>query len=105
GGKTFQTEDIRLQRQTCECCRIAMDFDDKQRPIVLLRDIYPNSERDHSLIRFSSNSEPQKAIRATHGKWQLDGCPHQGAALLKQGDTEHLFWFDRDQSFYRNVSG
>lgn len=102
GGVHFQPQDLRIKSRACLCCHLAMTLDDKGLPELLFRDVYPGSERDHSLVTFAAKNKPLAPVRISFGHWQLQGCPEKGPALWQQGKRLHLLWFDRNQLFYRH---
>lgn len=104
GGKHFAAKDITLEDQTCECCRLAMTLADNL-PVLAFRKIYPGMERDHALVRLSSLDTFEPAERVTFQRWQLNGCPEQGPALLQEGERLHFVWFDQGQLYYKQSVG
>lgn len=102
GGETslFYTAADRLdglsapQRQIagamCECCRLALDFDQQGRPVLLARVIFPGSIRDHALLTV----EPISSHRVTDDGWRIDACPKHGPALsIAEDGRYHIAWF------------
>jgi len=78
----------------CECCRIAGALDNKQRPVLLARFIYPGSIRDHGLILLPEDGKPPLLRRATVDQWKIEACPEHGPALAVGADNRfHLAWF------------
>ena len=109
GGKSFVTN-MNIMPHTCECCRVAMDIDFDQMPVIMWRNIYDTNTRDHALVKFIDRDNPGKVIRASYDNWQIDACPHHGPAIsiarvngLQYSDY-HLVWFnnalDRHGIFY-----
>lgn len=105
GGVHFQPHDKRIKSRACLCCHMSMTLDSKGLPELLFRDVYPVSERDHTLVKFAAVDQPLAPERISFGHWQLQGCPEKGPALLQsewQGEQRlHLLWYDRKQLFYR----
>ncbi len=112
GGKTF-TPNINVMPHTCECCRVVMDIDKDQMPVIMWRNIYNTNTRDHALVKFIDKDKPGKVIRASYDNWQIDACPHHGPAIsvtrtedAKYSDY-HLVWFnnapDRHGIFYSRI--
>ena len=112
GGKTFRSN-MNVMPHTCECCRVVMEIDDEQNPVILWRNIYGANIRDHSLVKFTAKDQPGEVLRVSHDNWHIDACPHHGPALTieksKQDETEtyHLVWFNnapkRHGIFYANM--
>jgi hypothetical protein len=105
GGATF-APNRKVKDYTCECCRIAVDFDESGLPVLVWRDVIDGKIRDHALVRFLGVEQPGPPIRATHDGWAIDACPHHGPSLSIADDgTYHLVWFtgsgpDGPGSFY-----
>jgi len=78
-----------------------MTLDAQGLPELFFRDVYPGSERDHSLIRFTSITTWLPPERISFDHWVLHGCPEDGPALLRVGQRLHLIWFDEGQVRYR----
>lgn len=97
-GKSFAPEK-KLADSSCECCRIAMTSKPDSTIAVLWRHVFAGSERDHAMAEISQAgsgtlSAPQ-IVRASYGRWKIDGCPHHGAALaVGEGFGYHLAYFD-----------
>jgi len=105
-GKRF-SRNIKIADNSCECCRMAMDFDQRDLPVIAWRHIYGDNIRDHSIVSFESKLKPKKTNRLSHDKWKLDGCPHHGPSLsISDNDIYHSVWFNnaikRRGVFYAN---
>ena len=102
GGAHFEPATI-IQDHSCECCRLAFALDG-QNPIVLFRNIFAGSERDHAVMRFTGPSTPGRPAR------QPGSLDHRrvSASWSKPGHrlrgTYHAVWFTdgnaRNGSFY-----
>lgn len=97
-GKSFQPNN-KIQDNSCQCCRIAMDTDRQGSPVVVWRQIFGKNVRDHALVRLTK-SESSNELQATPlsrvaiDNWAVDGCPHHGPALsIANDDIYHLTWF------------
>ena len=108
GGKNFY-KNKKLIDHSCECCRVAMDTDSKNMPVVLWRNIYDKNTRDHTLVSFDTEDQPAKPIRVSFDNWQVDACPHHGPDLsVSEADAYHLVWFNNgaeNNSSRNNSSG
>ena len=83
----------KLKDHVCECCRIAVDFD-RDVPVLLWRDIFDASTRDHAIVRFADAVTPGVPTRATHDGWKIEACPHHGPSLSISSDrVYHLAGF------------
>lgn len=100
GGRHFAAKDITLEDETCECCRIAMTLNNDL-PLIAFRKIYPGMERDHALVQLTALDMFNPAERITFERWELNGCPEQGPALLQANKHLHFMWFDKGQLFYK----
>ena len=91
-GVSFKT--IRkIKDNICECCRLVIDFDPAGNPVLLWRDVIPESIRDHSLARLDKNGGA-KIMRVSFDDWKLDGCPHHGPSLsVAPSGRIHFAWF------------
>jgi hypothetical protein len=101
GGAHFQKQDQLIKAAACLCCHMAMALNAEGLPYLFYRDVYPGSERDHSLVRFVSSAQwlPPKRISFDH--WVLHGCPEEGPALLRAQGRLHFLWFDKGLVHYR----
>ena len=97
-GKSFNKE-RKLADSSCECCRIAMTSKPDSTVAVLWRHVFAGNERDHAMAEINRPESGKAAqptiVRASHGRWKIDGCPHHGAALaVGEGFGYHLAYFD-----------
>jgi hypothetical protein len=93
GGDTFLPARI-AQDNACECCRIGVAFVGAHRPVVLFRNIFEVSTRDHALLVFEDLDTPGPLHRISVDDWQIDACPHQGPAVaISKTGAIHAAWF------------
>jgi hypothetical protein len=93
GGRTFQPN-RKIKDHVCECCRLAIDFDADDKPVMVWRDVIDGTTRDHGIVRFVAPATPAEPHRATGDGWKIDACPHHGPSLSIGADgTYHLVWF------------
>lgn len=79
---------------TCECCRIGVGFAATGRPVVLFRNIFEGSTRDHAVLTFSDPETPGPVFRVSDDDWETNACPHQGPSLSVSPDgAYHAVWF------------
>jgi hypothetical protein len=98
GGEHFEGESVALDH-SCECCRLAVDVDAEHRPVVMLRRIYGERERDHAVFSFDEHGRPTPEHRVAIDHWAIDGCPHQGPALaVSAAGTWHAAWFTQGEA-------
>jgi hypothetical protein len=93
GGRTFQPN-RKIKDYVCECCRLAIDFDADDKPVLVWRDVIEGSTRDHAIVRFVNPTTPAEPHRATDDGWHIDACPHHGPSLSISDDgMYHMVWF------------
>jgi len=93
-GKNF-SPNIKIADNSCECCRMAMDFDQRDFPVITWRNIYGDNIRDHSIVSFENRLKPRKPDRLSHDNWKLNGCPHHGPSLsISDANIYHAVWFN-----------
>jgi len=100
-----------LAKHTCQCCRIAVSFDNQETPVALWRHIFDETKgvisRDHALIKIGENDAQLK--RVSFEKWPAESCPHHGPSLaIDNNNRYHMTWFNLDQDkpglYYANSS-
>ena len=97
GGKSFKPNK-KIINNSCECCRIAIDTDTNDLPVILWRNIYGKNIRDHALVNFKSVDSPNKPIRASYDNWKIDACPHHGPDMsVSNSDIYHMVWFNNGE--------
>lgn len=93
GGVTFSPAHIAAEN-TCECCRLGVGFAAPGRPVVLFRNVFGGTVRDHAVITFNNPSTPGPLYRVSVDDWKIDACPHHGPSLAISADgTYHAAWF------------
>ena len=95
------------QQWECECCRIAVAFEEDGTPLVLTRFIYAENTRDHGLIRLPPEAGSGQAWRVTFDDWEIEACPEHGPSLARSSEGRlHMAWFtlgkQRRGLFYAN---
>ena len=94
GGESFHPNK-KIIDHSCECCRVIIDMDSNDLPVILWRNIYGKNTRDHALVSFDSASKPGKPIRVSYDNWQVDACPHHGPDLsISNTGDYHMAWFN-----------
>ncbi|MFO1027622.1 MAG: hypothetical protein U1E70_20785 [Acetobacteraceae bacterium] len=79
---------------TCECCRLGIASAGPGRPVVLFRDIFHGSVRDHAVIAFDADDNPGPTQRVSDDDWVITACPHHGPSLAIDGSGGwHAAWF------------
>jgi hypothetical protein len=86
GATTFSEARI-AKDGTCECCRLALAFSGAGRPVVMFRNIFGKSERDHAVMTFADPATPGPIYRVSVDDWDTDICPHHGPSLSLDAAT------------------
>ncbi|MDP2761492.1 MAG: hypothetical protein Q8O64_14075 [Sideroxyarcus sp.] len=93
GGRNFSTE-YKLVDHSCQCCRLALSEDNDGSLLLMWRQVFANSERDHALLRLPREGAAEPLQRATFDAWRIDACPHHGPSLAVDGEgRRHATWF------------
>lgn len=105
-GESFSTNMKGLEH-SCECCRVAMEYDTDGNPVILWRHIFGKNFRDHAMAKVNADGSIGKAERISEDNWAIDGCPHHGPDLsIAASGARHIVWFtDADKRsglFYAN---
>lgn len=83
-----------VEKQTCECCRIAQALMPDGRPVILFRNIFPGHVRDHAVLVLDAQGRPGPLRRVSVDDWATEVCPHQGPSLAVAPDGSlHAVWF------------
>lgn len=89
----------RVMRATCECCRLASALDSDGTPVLFTRFVYPIAERDHGLMKITSDGKGWVSWRVTDDNWELNACPEHGPALSIGPDGRyHIAWFTQGKT-------
>ena len=92
GGATIGETKL-AREETCECCRLGVAFAGQGKPVVVFRNIFDKTTRDHAVIAFTDRSTPGPVRRVSVDDWKTDACPHHGPGIAVGGDTTHATWF------------
>ena len=93
GGTTYSDAQL-VADNTCECCRLGLAFDPSGHPVVVFRNIFDGSIRDHAVVTFTDQRTPGPVYRVSEDEWQVAACPHQGPSLSISPDgTYHVTWY------------
>jgi hypothetical protein len=97
-GASFGQTHIAID-DTCECCRLAVGFAAAHRPVVLFRDVFDGTTRDHAVVTFSSSDTPGPLYRVSVDDWKTNVCPHMGPTLaIGASGAYHAAWFTDGQA-------
>lgn len=98
GGASFSPSRI-AHDNTCECCRIGVAFAAPGHPVVLFRNIFDGTVRDHAVITFADPDRPGPLERVSVDDWKVNACPHHGPSLaLSPSGTYHAVWFTEGEA-------
>jgi hypothetical protein len=79
---------------TCECCRLGIAFAERGRPVVVFRNVFGGTVRDHAVTTFADPQTPGPVYRISVDDWKTDVCPHHGPSLAVAADgSYHVTWF------------
>ncbi|MGR9012569.1 MAG: sialidase family protein [Gammaproteobacteria bacterium] len=92
-GQSDHAAAQKLSDTICDCCRIAVAFDNQALPVVLARFIYPGGIRDHGLIKTQANGQKPLEWRVTFDQWAIEACPDHGPAIAVSDNKYHIAWF------------
>jgi hypothetical protein len=92
-GATYSRAEM-VADNTCECCRLGLAFDPSSHPVIVFRNIFEGSVRDHAIVAFTDQGMPGAIRRVSEDDWQVAACPHQGPSLSIAPDgTYHVVWY------------
>jgi len=92
GGVTF-APNRKIKDHVCECCRIALTFDQDGWPVLVWREVLEGGLRDHGVVRFLDRDRFTAVGRVAVDGWRINGCPHHGPALSRDIDgAYHAVW-------------
>ena len=93
GGASYSQATLAVEG-TCECCRLGLAFDGAGHPVVVFRNIFEGSIRDHAIVTFTDLKTPGEVHRVSQDEWQIAACPHQGPSLtIAPSGTYHVAWY------------
>ena len=97
-GKTV-FDNTFLVQGTCVCCRLAMDLDQQELPMLMWRHVFGDNYRDHGLLTMKNQHQANPMWRVSFENWQVEGCPHQGPSIVRATTGEninrvHMTWFN-----------
>jgi hypothetical protein len=92
GGATY-SESRLAQDNICECCRLGLAFAGPGQPVIVFRNIFEGSIRDHAVVTFADPATPGEIHRVSQDDWQIAACPHQGPSLaISTVGSYHVTW-------------
>jgi hypothetical protein len=93
GGATYSRATMAVDN-TCECCRLGLAFDPSGHPVIVFRNIFEGSVRDHAIVTFTDQGTWGDVHRVSEDNWQIAACPHQGPSLsIGPNGTYHVVWY------------
>jgi hypothetical protein len=89
----------RIMRTICECCRVAAALNRDGLPVLFARFVYPIAERDHGLMKTTSDGKGWSSWRVTDDDWKIKACPEHGPALsISPEGRYHIAWFTQGKA-------
>ena len=87
-------QEIVIDEQACECCRIEALTDSKGTTHIFYRDMYEDGSRDMGYIMTANSGLTfSKSRNAYPDKWKIDGCPHAGPTATQTPSGIWISWF------------
>lgn len=91
-GDGFQ-DPVTIDQSACECCRVAIASDTSGIISIAYRDLLPGSIRDITIRNsYDGGKNFENLEGITHDLWEINGCPHNGPAILRDIETTFLTW-------------
>ena len=95
-GQSF-SPNRKIKDHVCECCRIALSFQEDGWPVLVWREVRAGSIRDHAVARFTGSDTFSDIGRVNRDNWKIRGCPHHGPGFDLDADGRyHVVWFSGD---------
>lgn len=92
-GASF-ADNQKIADHSCECCRIAVAFNQHNDLHILWRHIFNRNTRDHALLKITPTREVTSLTRITYDDWHIDACPHHGPDLsIDDNEQLHFAWY------------
>lgn len=89
----------RILRTACARCPIKVAFDKDGLPVLFSRFVFPVKERDHGLVKITSDGKGWSSWRVTDDNWETDACPEHGPAFSIALDGRyHVAWFTQGKN-------
>lgn len=86
-------EAVTIDHRACECCRVAITSDTSGTISIAYRDLLPGSIRDITIRNSYDGGKNFEALEGvTEDLWEINGCPHNGPAVLRDAETTFLTW-------------
>lgn len=93
----------------CQCCRTAISCDAGGNIGIMFRDVLMDSIRDMSVCSSSNNGKTfGKPVAFTNDGWVINGCPHNGPSIIKDGERSYAAWFtggNHSGLYYAEMNG
>ncbi|WP_305908761.1 sialidase family protein [Methylomarinum sp. Ch1-1] len=83
-----------ISNAVCSCCRTATALAPNNKPVLMVRMVFPDGVREHALMRMDKTGKWSKPIRVTGDHWTIEACPEHGPALaIDDRGRVHMTWF------------
>jgi hypothetical protein len=92
GGATY-SESRLVQDNVCECCRLGVAFAGPGHPVIVFRNIFEDSMRDHAVVTFTDPTTPGAISTAGtyHVTWSTNGKVRKGLFYAHSRDGGRTF--------------
>lgn len=78
----------------CQCCRIALCADENNRVYLAFRNLLAGNVRDISIAGSEDNGQTfSRPVSFSGDNWIIEGCPHDGPAVVSNGDKTFATWY------------
>ncbi|MBI5892945.1 MAG: exo-alpha-sialidase [Deltaproteobacteria bacterium] len=93
-GKTFE-KNIKLDENTCVCCRTAITVDDKGNVYASWRKVFKGDVRDMVVAHSKDNGKTfSKPVVVSEDRWSIAACPHRGPSLgTDKNGFLYIIWY------------
>lgn len=92
------TDPVVIEKQACECCRIAMDQNGDDGLVVAYRSLRGDNIRDIAIALSKDNGQTfQDPVSFSGDNWKVEGCPHNGPSISVFNHQFLVAWFTGKQ--------
>ncbi|TAN17827.1 MAG: hypothetical protein EPN37_06155 [Chitinophagaceae bacterium] len=93
-GKNGMSRPILIDPSACQCCRTAVSSNKSGGISIAYRDLMPGDIRDISVSTSDNNGNTFSVpLSFSDDHWVVDGCPHDGPAIVAIGSRGFAAWF------------
>lgn len=93
GGRTF-SPNRRVAGEVCPCCKTAIAVGDDGRVYAAWRQVLPGNFRHIAVASSTDGGQTfSPTVVVSDDRWELQGCPVSGPALLASGEGLRVLWY------------